>query len=142
MNFPSCKVVDLTIAGTTENQKAAKQDLSIRNRRKLSASGAPESVGLHGCSILHDGASKKSKPCLEKEQLSSSCGSVPIKPCLTELHGPSQNMEANSVSLKESVGVNRRTLAENSKYSNAKYKDSCSSKVILNLFYYRLQNLF
>ncbi|XP_048332268.2 sister chromatid cohesion protein PDS5 homolog B isoform X1 [Ziziphus jujuba] len=132
LNFPSCKVVDLTIAGTTENQKAAKQDLSIRNRRKLSASGAPESVGLHGCSILHDGASKKSKPCLEKEQLSSSCGSVPIKPCLTELHGPSQNMEANSVSLKESVGVNRRTLAENSKYSNAKYKDSCSSKDTIN----------
>lgn len=134
LNLPSCKVIDLTVAGRTETRKAAKQDISISSRRKQSASSAPESVGLHGCSILHDSTTKKSKPCLEKEQLSSSCGSVPVKPFLTELCGPSQNIETNSVSLKENVGVNRRTLAESSKCSNAKYKESCSSKVILILF--------
>lgn len=135
--LPSCKVVDLSVAGTAEAQKIGKQDLGIGRRRKQVASSSdPESVGLHGCSIVdhQNGASKKSELCLEEEKLSSSCGSVPIKTSLAGLPAPSQKIKLNAASSKENVGVNSIIAAEKPKYSNNKYKDSCSLKVILILF--------
>lgn len=137
LNLPSCKVVDLSVAGTAEAQKTAKQDLGVGCRRKQAASSsATKSVGLHGCSIIdhQNGASKKSELCLEKEKLSSSCGSVPIKPSLAGLHCPSEKIKLNAASSKENFGVSSSVSAEKHKYSNTKYKNSCSLKVILILF--------
>lgn len=136
LNLPSCKVVKLSNAEITEAQQTTKQDLDIgRKQKQASFSSASQSAELRGCSIndRQISASKKSEQYVEKEQLSSSCGSVSINPSPAGLHGTSLNIKPNTASLKENVGVNGSLAAENPKFSNTKWKDSCSLKVILNL---------
>lgn len=136
LNLAPRKIGDLPIVKTAEPQKTGEKEIIVRSRRKRAASpNAPVSVQLHECSKIdrHAVASEKSGLSLEKEQLLSSSGSVPVKPSLAESHVSTRNSKRNSASLKEIVDVvNSSSTAEYSKVDETNLKAACSLKVTMN----------
>ena len=91
-------------------------------------------IRLHECSKIHShgGASDKSALSLEKEQLLSSSGSVPLNPSLAKFHVSTRDVKRSSASAKESVRLNSSSGAESSKVSKGRLKAPSSLKVIMN----------
>ncbi|GMN51775.1 hypothetical protein TIFTF001_020913 [Ficus carica] len=132
LNLAPRKIGDLPIVKTAEPQKTGEKEIIVRSRGKRAASpNAPVSVQLHECSKIdrHAVASEKSGLSLEKGQLLSSSGSVPVKPSLAESHVSTRNSKRNSASLKEIVEVvNSSSSAEYSKVDKTNLKAACSLK--------------
>lgn len=124
-----------TFSAMESKNKHVRKETSARcNQKMVHSSTAHVTSGLlNKCFTAEEcknGAINSSALILEKGLLSS-CDSVAME-SITESQVSSQNNEIRADSLKENVELYSSIPAEPSKYSTAKFKDPCSSKVRFN----------
>lgn len=117
-----------TCCAMEPKSKYVKKETSTRCKQKVAHSSTAHVTSglLNKCFTAEErknGAIKSSASILEKGLLSS-CDSVAME-SITESQVSSQNIEKSADSLKENIAL----VAKPSKYSTAKFKDPCNSKV-------------
>ena len=122
-----------------KTQKTVMQEISTGGRRKHPVSPTVhKSVGLHNECCINNGhksdKGRKSEPSLGQGQLSSSCGSAPMRP-LTESQISTKKMvlpRAASLKANGTAKESSNITTKPSKSSRSKRKDPCSSVVCVS----------